>query len=155
MRRALFLLPAFALIAQAQDTVRLQAPEAWSRLQIPNWLGKSSDSHPKLKWSPKTVPSAVVEVRDRDAEQEIRDFTLNLTTEVHALLQVPTFSLSGIELGAFMAEATKAHPNFSKALVDTAIEFWHPRPISLSGGSYNAGPIGSSHDTSRRGPFGQ
>jgi hypothetical protein len=154
MGSALWLLPGLALIAQAQEPVRFHAPEAWSHLQVPAWPGKQIPPY-KTKLSPSGIPTAVVEIRDRDPDQEFRDFTLQLTGQVRDLLQLSIPSLHGLELGAFMAEATKAHPDFSKALLDTTIEFWHPRPLSLSGDSSGAGPIGGSHDTSRRGPFGR
>jgi hypothetical protein len=99
----------------------------------------------------------VVEVVGRHPDAEDRLIRLHLESDAREAVKLSPGSPLGSELGAFMATASSARPDFSKALLDATLDYWMPRPFHLEGLAFEAGrfTLGLSADTSRRGPVGR
>lgn len=123
MRYLFALFSAGTLIAQEAPSVQLVAPASWTQLHL---RPQAPPSKPRI------LPggAAVVEVVDQDSEASAREFRLSLQAEVQASLQVPLPTLGQYELAAFMGQGFSPRADYAKALVDTALAFWHPVPLT-------------------------
>lgn len=160
----LLLLALGSALAQAPGDggFRLMPPPGLTRLQLPQTTVPPVRSAPRPHLP--TSGQAVVEVTDRDAEASDRAIQARLSAEAREALRFPPGSLLGAELGAFMAQAGRAHPDFTQALLDASMDYWLPKPFHRGGSVEGTGRSGLSvatggslgaRDASRRGLLGR